>query len=341
MSGPWFKCPRDLLRHPRARSLSLSAKGLWLMMLDIMDESSRRGVLLMDGQPVPDDVMASMAGVQPSELDDMVRELRTAGLLSVDGSGVIRCDWLTSHDKASRKGKANAQKRWKKDVSQPTEKPETNTFGNGAPNGEPNGPPNAIDPDLDLDFKKETSSLSSKPAVSKRDDEINQALLTYHASAERVGWPKVKKVTSRRKASLIQRVKDAGGLDGWKAAMVRAERSSFLRGEKTDWRADFDFLLQQSSFLKLLEGKYDDRPPGGLKAAPPPTTGPFLYRVYDDRCERQDGAGNWLRVPKTPAEIDQMEAVKERGCEFDWSFCSEARAAELLAELETARRSAA
>ena len=47
-------------------------------------------------------------------------------------------------------------------------------------------------------------------------------------------------------------------LDEWKQAFAAIERSPFLKGEnKTGWRASFDFLLQPSSFTKLIEGQYD------------------------------------------------------------------------------------
>ena len=38
--------------------------------------------------------------------------------------------------------------------------------------------------------------------------------------------------------------------------MELVEGSPFLRGEKGDWRADFDFVLQEKSFTKLMEGGY-------------------------------------------------------------------------------------
>ena len=44
--------------------------------------------------------------------------------------------------------------------------------------------------------------------------------------------------------------------DDFAAALDALERSPFCRGERSDWKADFDFFLQTKSFTKLLEGAY-------------------------------------------------------------------------------------
>jgi hypothetical protein len=96
-------------------------------------------------------------------------------------------------------------------------------------------------------------------------DEIPDALQAYNAVAEEVGWPQAQAITHKRKSALKARLADAGGLDGWRAAMAKARASPFLRGESgrdrahEKWTPDLDFFLQQSSFVKLMEGKYDDR----------------------------------------------------------------------------------
>lgn len=43
----------------------------------------------------------------------------------------------------------------------------------------------------------------------------------------------------------------------------KAEASSFMRGDNNrGWRADFDWIFNNSTnWLKILEGKYDDRTP--------------------------------------------------------------------------------
>ncbi|MDR6954917.1 hypothetical protein J2X65_004293 [Ancylobacter sp. 3268] len=82
----------------------------------------------------------------------------------------------------------------------------------------------------------------------------------YNAIAPTAGWPKAEVVTPQRRNLLPARLRDCGGLDGWRQAMERAARSAFLRGDNDrGWRASIDFFLQAKSFTKLMEGAYDDR----------------------------------------------------------------------------------
>ncbi len=71
------------------------------------------------------------------------------------------------------------------------------------------------------------------------------------------GFPAIRKITGQRDRQLAARLRDST-LDEWLQAMAALERSAFCRGENDrGWRADFDFLLQPKSFVKLLEGAYD------------------------------------------------------------------------------------
>lgn len=45
-------------------------------------------------------------------------------------------------------------------------------------------------------------------------------------------------------------------LDFWARYFKRAATQPFLTGEKTDWAADFDFLLKKNKFIAVLEQKY-------------------------------------------------------------------------------------
>lgn len=101
--------------------------------------------------------------------------------------------------------------------------------------------------------------MSSKPALIDMGT-AQAAVAAYNAMAEKAGLPKAQLLTDKRRKSLAHRLQECGGIDGWKAAMDKVAASSFLTGKKTDWRADFDFVLQAKSFTKIMEGSYDNKP---------------------------------------------------------------------------------
>jgi len=71
----------------------------------------------------------------------------------------------------------------------------------------------------------------------------------------------VQKLTSGRKEKLSARLRDCGGLDGWKTALEMIDQSPFLLGKVKDFKASFNFLINEDSFASVMEGVYE----GGQK----------------------------------------------------------------------------
>lgn len=141
---------------------------------------------------------------------------------------------------------------------------------------------------------------SSKPGLFDTDDDppqlepgspLDQAYQVYAEIAERAGWAQIQKRTGGRDASLRKRLKDIGGTAGWKLALEKAEASDFLCGRtpgregQSPFRADLDFLIRESSFVKLMEGKYDNR------GEPAPSAGGG-YLAAAGRVAARDVAGD-------------------------------------------------
>lgn len=76
--------------------------------------------------------------------------------------------------------------------------------------------------------------------------------------------PKVLKLTDKRKMKIRVRFKEMRfDYETMQQVFDKAEASSFMRGDNNrGWRADFDWIFENSTnWLKILEGKYDDRKP--------------------------------------------------------------------------------
>jgi len=112
---------------------------------------------------------------------------------------------------------------------------------------------------------KEEDGEESPPTSSARpSDDAALAVEAWNAMAEPIGLPLVQRMTETRKRLISARLRDAGGIEGLRIAFAKVGASPVLRGERNGnghagWKADFDFVLRESSFVKLMEGKYDDR----------------------------------------------------------------------------------
>lgn len=152
-----------------------------------------------------------------------------------------RCDAEIAHfrqksEKASNAGKASAQRRSnvRSTVVQPTNNQQPIT--------------NNQEPDL----------VSSNEDKSSGDDlTVNDVIEAWNELAEQCGLSKVTKVTENRRKHIKARIAEYSAED-WSKALAAIYRSDFLRGDNDRaWKADFDFLLQPKSFIKLVEGSYD------------------------------------------------------------------------------------
>lgn len=99
------------------------------------------------------------------------------------------------------------------------------------------------------DFEKK----ESKKEIAKRIVDM------YHIQCPSL--PKVMKLTDARIKAIMARLKDYSE-DEIETAFVKAENSPFLRGEKGDWKAGFDWFMKPGNLCKVLEGNYDDNVQG-------------------------------------------------------------------------------
>jgi len=124
-------------------------------------------------------------------------------------------------------------------------------------------------PDFDASSRtiaspREPSSLDQGPRTKDqgregtKEDEASVALSDWQSLSEELGLSQVAKLTTARRSNLKARLSDCGGLDGWRSALAKIRGSPFLLGKNDrGWKIDFDFLVKDQNFTKLMEGKYD------------------------------------------------------------------------------------
>jgi uncharacterized protein YdaU (DUF1376 family) len=118
-------------------------------------------------------------------------------------------------------------------------------------------------PEPEPEDKRDTN-VSLALSAPEPASPLAEAVSAYNETASKAGWPAVQKMTPARSKALRARLKDCGGVGGWRDALARAAESDFLCG-RTDkaWTGcGFDWLTKQANFTKLMEGNYDNRTGG-------------------------------------------------------------------------------
>ena len=102
--------------------------------------------------------------------------------------------------------------------------------------------------------------------VEAAADDVSVAIDEYNSIAERIGTPTCRNRSPARRSRIKARLKDAGGLNGWRAALEKVEANPFFAGGgDSGWRVHIDYFTRAEKFAAILEGAHDRRPSGGGK----------------------------------------------------------------------------
>jgi hypothetical protein len=133
-----------------------------------------------------------------------------------------------------------------------------------APRSRRASPPQTLrgTPAAAADKPSENHQEPSEDSPPDGDDalSVQEIVEAWNDLASRCHLATVVKLTDERKRKARAQARRFT-VDDWAAVFRRIEQSPFLRGTNDrGWRADFDFVLSPSSFVKILEGKYDQQP---------------------------------------------------------------------------------
>lgn len=108
--------------------------------------------------------------------------------------------------------------------------------------------------------RKEQESLK-KELEEKKDGQsrINYQEIVDFFNDTCVSFPRVTTLSASRKKAIRARLKTFD-IDDLKMVFVKSQESDFLRGRNNrNWSANFDWIIKDSNFVKILEGTYDNK----------------------------------------------------------------------------------
>ena len=111
--------------------------------------------------------------------------------------------------------------------------------------------------------------------ASGRSETLDRALKIYNSIAVQHGGVVCKVINPMKQAKLLRRVEDAKGIDMFETILSEAvQHSLFLQGKVSpsegykQFRLSIDFICQENSFNKIMNGNYNDQEPAGISHLP-------------------------------------------------------------------------
>lgn len=225
------------------------------------------------GRGVPKSLVPRLFRAPCDGIADALRALVGFGKLEETDGVLTNHRALESHQEAldrhtsAKEAAANRWKNKRKPRNAPAMRPHKEGICEPEPDIEPEskkeeGNARARDPSfpevapLDISPHFQRPPPPTKTAPPNGHD-LEAAMSAYNVVAGRCGLARAQRLTEPRRKKLVLRLAECGGLAGWGEALKVLEANAFLKGDNDrGWRADFDFLLQQSSFTKIMEGSY-------------------------------------------------------------------------------------
>lgn len=108
--------------------------------------------------------------------------------------------------------------------------------------------------------KEEEERVVNRDAIHPSQSELASMLLTdWNSFAKRVGLSPVVKLTTQRTSLLLARFREMENSHiNWAKYLQKISQTPFLLGQNDrGWQITFDKAMNQSMFLKIIEGNYD------------------------------------------------------------------------------------
>jgi hypothetical protein len=247
MANQWFRSWHGAPTNPKwgliGRKVNLPHGMVFAIAWALFDRASQaeeRGSI--DGYDAEE--LAYVMGCDAEDIDAVVSAMRDKGM--IEGQSVSSWE---KHQPKREDGAAERAKAYRE-----REKAKQN-------NSERNRTqPNATEPqDKDKDKDKEPSKEGG--SAQAHDPTPQEAFDHFVQAVKGSGIPTPHQLSKDRKAKIAARL-DEGGFDKWRIACSKLAASDFCNGRNDrGWVANLDFMLQPSSFNKLIEGAYDNRSP--------------------------------------------------------------------------------
>ncbi len=233
---------------------------IWFKLLCLAGKQNNKGVFMFKDVPYTTQMLSTILHRDEDTIKRALTIFEDYGMIHYENSAIVITNW----GKHQSLDKIEANAAYMREYMREYRKKQRDV-ANGKNEHKVNGKVNINSPDIDIekdkdkDIDKENNKEdNSKQSSGKGDSKINynQIIAVFNEICKSL--PKVLKLNDSRKKALKDAQRHLGDTT-FEDFFKRVEASDFLTGRKTDWRANFDWIIAQYNMLKILEGNFDNR----------------------------------------------------------------------------------
>ena len=265
MDVKWIKIVPDIFEDEKILLIEDMPKSdsiivLWFKLLCLAGKQNNGGVFMMnDRTPYTDKMLATIFRRPLNTVRIALETFEKFGMIEIIDGTITITNW-EKYQNTDRMAEireynklAQQKSREKRKLLKNTSQEDVNVNDNVIDNVNDNANDDVNDMSMTCQACHETDKNKNK---NKNKNNYISIIDTYHETC--VSFPKVTVLSDKRKQAIKARLATYS-IEQFQEMFRKAEASDFLKGKNNrDWRANFDWLMKDSNFAKVLDGNYDN-----------------------------------------------------------------------------------
>lgn len=269
----WIKITTDMFDNRKIRHLRKLPEGnsivlIWVMLLAMAGKCNDHGkIYLTENIPYTPKMLADELDFEENTVQLALQALEQLDMIVLDDGYFSITGW-EEHQNIEGMDRIREQNRIRKQRQREKERliAESRVMSRDS---------HVAEEDKDKEEEKDIDKESKEKATCQQVVDLYRSIC--------VSYPSVKTLSEARKKAIRARLK-VYSLEDFRKMFEKAEGSAFLKGANNrNWSANFDWLMKDANFAKVIDGNYDNKPRQAESAKP--ITGNkfnnFHQRQYD------------------------------------------------------------
>ena len=229
---------KQIRKLPDGDSLAL----LWVFLMCLAGETNEDGAIYFTPEiPYTDEMLAEEFRMDINTIRLGLKTFQNFGMLEIVDD-IIKLDSWEKWQSTDRLSEIREYNRLAKQRSRAKQK-QLQSVNDKSMTSQPC---QDTDIDIELDIDKNKNRIDYTHIIDMYNDIC-------------VSLPRVKSLSDNRKKAIKDRL-NSYSIEQFEELFRKAEQSSFLKGANNhNWSANFDWLIKDSNFAKVLDGNYDNK----------------------------------------------------------------------------------
>ena len=256
----WVKLTTDMFDNRKIKHLRKLPEGnnivlIWVMLITMAGRCNAGGMIfLTENIPYSHKMLADELGFEETTITLALQALENFGMIVTNGSYFTIAGWgeyqnIEGMEKI-RESKRLAQARWRAKQK-------------ALPNVD-----STVDSTRYLVDDAEEDKEEETELEKEKEERVDYQKIVdlYHSICK--SFPVVRSLSEARKKAIKARL-NTYSIEDFQTVFQNAENSAFLKGKNDrNWSANFDWLIADKNFVKVLEGNYADKRNGRKEIVP-------------------------------------------------------------------------